>query len=99
LVGGGQGLGDISSVSASPRDDMPGAPDVSAISFADSADGDTQQAQSAAAERGGDERGGEEEDQGGQGGHIVTPIYCEPRRLCFCPRPKPNQNSYPSSYP
>jgi hypothetical protein len=78
LLGGGQGLGEISSVSATPRDGMPGAPDVSAISFADSADGDMQQIQSVTAEH--DERGVEEEDQEGQGGHEEAVIYCEEPR-------------------
>ena len=75
LLGGGQGLGEISSVSAPPRDDTRDAPDVSAISFADSVDGDMQQVQSAAAEY--DARGGGEEDLEDRGDQKETVIYCE----------------------
>lgn len=73
LLGGGQGLGMISSVSASPRDEISGAPDISAISFAESADGDVQQVESAAAEQ----REGEEEAQNDHDEQDDAVIYCE----------------------
>ena len=76
----GWGLGEVRSVSASPRDDVPNVPDVSAISFAESADGIMQQVEPAAAEH--DEIADEEvgpEDQEEQDANDGATIYCECR--------------------